>query len=98
MNPNIIVNSINSLYGCLEVYVVWNRALMSSDILNISSIINPIGININLKCFLYSDKLIINGLPSKLNIYIQNILDNSYKNIQELTNVGTNSSSLSISF
>ena len=60
--------------------------------------IKPIGSIMNLKCFLYSLKLYMKGLPSKLKIYVQSINVRSFKNIQEFINVGMNSSSLSISF
>lgn len=53
---------------------------------------------ISLKCPLYSDKLYINGLPSKFKTLVNKKHDSSLRNITEFIKVGTNFSSLSINF
>lgn len=68
------------------------------NILNIKTNKSNKGAMISLKCPLYSERLFINGLPSKFNIFVLRNDDSSLRNIQVFIRVGTNSSSLSTFF
>ena len=96
IDPNIIIDNTALPLVFYESSFIKKISSKNEGYLNISPAISISGIIISLKCPLYSDRLFIKGRPSKLKMFIQKKVAHSFKNMQEFTKVGVNSSSLSI--